>query len=226
MSSAAAGAGTASSAAPQPSQRELIRGAAGNIEVVYEQTAAAAVGLAVICHPHPLFGGTLTNKVVHTLARTLNACGYVSVRFNFRGIDASEGMHDAGRGETLDTLSVVAWARQRWPDLPLLLAGFSFGSMVSLQAAPQAQPVRVISIAPAVTREEFGAVQRPEGPWLIVQGDADEVIDAQAVQQFAARFQPPPHLVMLAGVSHFFHGHLQALGDVVRAELGVPPLEP
>lgn len=207
------------SGAPQPSQRELIAGPAGALEVVYELPVNLPRALAVICHPHPLFGGALTNKVVHTLARTLNQDGMVSVRFNFRGVGASEGAHDQGRGETGDALAVIAWARARWPGLPLTLAGFSFGGMVALQAAVQAQPVRVISVAPAVTRTEFGAVPRPAGPWLIVQGDADEVIDPAAVLRFAADFTPPPQCVVLAGVGHFFHGRLDELADAVRTFL-------
>lgn len=204
---------------PPRSQRELIPGPAGALEVVFEEPEVAPTGLAVICHPHPLFGGTLTNKVVHTLARTLNARDCVSVRFNFRGIGASEGTHDAGRGETLDALAVIAWARGRWPGLPLLLAGFSFGGMVALLAAPQADPQRVITVAPAVTREEFGPVQRPRGPWLIVQGDADEIVPAQAVRAFVAKQAPPPQLVVLAGGEHFFHGRLGELAEAVRAWL-------
>jgi alpha/beta superfamily hydrolase len=96
----------------------------------------------VVCHPHPLYGGTMTNKVVHTLARSLQEQGMPTVRFNYRGVGKSAGQYDEGRGETADALAVVAWGRERWPGVPLTLAGFSFGAMVALLAAPAAQPVR------------------------------------------------------------------------------------
>lgn len=204
-----------------------IAGPAGEIEALLEEpeslTATAAVpappAFAVICHPHPLFGGTMQNKVVHTLARACHACGIPTLRFNFRGVGASHGSYDEGRGETDDTLSVVDWGRSRWPHVPLVLGGFSFGAMVSLGAAATAGPAKLLSIAPAVGRVEYRDAGRPACPWLIVQGDRDELVNIADVQAFAGRFQPPPQLVVVAGGEHFFHGRLTELREHVRAFL-------
>jgi alpha/beta superfamily hydrolase len=176
-------------------------------------------GFAVLCHPHPLHGGTMQNKVVHTLARAFQEAGYASVRFNYRGVGASAGHYDEGRGETQDALAVIAWGRRRWPAAPLALAGFSFGALVALRAAAVESPQRLISVAPAVAQSEYAGIVRPECPWLIVQGEADELVDYRAVQAFAARFVPPPDLRLLPGVGHFFHGRLQELRMLVLAAL-------
>ena len=142
-----------------------------------------------------------------------------TLRFNYRGVGSSAGSYDEGRGETQDALAVVAAGRARWPGAALTLAGFSFGGMVSLLAAAAAAPARLISFAPAVTGAEFASIARPAGSWLIVQGEADEIVKCSEVQAFAARFQPPPQLVVLPGAVHFFHGRLPELRDAVFAFL-------
>ena len=157
----------------------------------------------------------MSNKVVHTLARTLQEQGLATVRFNYRGVGQSQGSYDEGRGETDDALAVIAWGRARWPHAPLILAGFSFGSMVALRAAPSAQPARLITVAPPVMRAEFGAIEQPQCPWLIIQGEADEVVDYREVAAFAARFSPAPVLRLLPGVDHFFNGRLPELRQAV-----------
>jgi len=197
-----------------------IPGPAGRLEALVEEPAAPAAParlLAVVCHPHPLFGGTMNNKVVHTLARALREHGAATIRFNFRGVGASEGAHDGGAGESADTLAVVRWGRERWPRLPLVLAGFSFGAVVAIRAAVEARPDWLVSVAPAVDRVELGAAI-PEGEWLIVQGDADEVVAPEAVRRWHAQRAPRARLRMLAGVGHFFHGRLHELKDCLRAE--------
>jgi hypothetical protein len=198
---------------PARPQALVIPGPVGALEALIE-TPEAPLGVAVICHPHPQHGGTLHNKVVHTLARALQSRGLVSVRFNYRGVGASAGDYDAGRGECEDALAVCAWSRQRWPGLPLTLAGFSFGALVALRAAASVRPARLISVAPAIAHLE-GEFTRPKCPWLIVQGEADEIVDAQAVVAWARRFTPPPQLRLLPGVGHFFHGQLEQLRDAV-----------
>jgi alpha/beta superfamily hydrolase len=197
---------------PPRAQALQIPGPAGALEALIEDSEVEPrAGFAVVCHPHPLYGGSLTNKVVHTLARTLQEQGQPSVRFNFRGVGHSDGSYDQGRGETADALAAIAWGRERWPGAPLTLAGFSFGAMVALLAAPSAAPARLITVAPAVTHKEFSSVEQPRCPWLIVQGEADEVVDYRAVAAFAARFSPPPVLRLLPGVDHFFNGRLPEL---------------
>lgn len=205
---------------PPRTQALVIDGPAGGLETLLEQPPpvadsqdAAPAAFAVICHPHPLHGGNMHNKVVYTVARACQERAMPTLRFNFRGVGASAGSYDEGRGETQDTLAVIAAGRARWPQAALTLAGFSFGAVVSLNAAAAAAPARLISIAPAVARVAVASMARPACPWLIVQGDADEVVDAREVQAFAARFSPPPQLVLLPGVGHFFHRRLDQLRD-------------
>lgn len=193
-----------------------IAGPAGPIEALIEDPLAEArTGFGVVCHPHPLYGGTMINKVVQTLARSLQEQGMPTVRFNYRGVGQSAGQYDEGRGETADALAVVAWGRERWPGVPLTLAGFSFGSMVALLAASAARPAELITVAPAVSNGRYSAIERPACPWLIIQGMADEVVDYVQVEAFAARFAPPPVLRLLPGVDHFFNRRLPELREVV-----------
>jgi uncharacterized protein len=211
VSAGLAAAGTGSS---------LIAGPAGHLEALIDEPAGAAppTAVAVICHPHPLFGGTLHNKVVHTLARTLRAAGAATLRFNFRGVGASEGTHDNGAGETQDTLAAVAWARARWPGVPLVLAGFSFGGAVAIRAAAVAAPVWLITVAPAVDRVDLESLALPRCDWLVVQGDADDVIAPDLVLQWMAKWAPQARVRVLTGVGHFFHGRLHELQDCLRQE--------
>jgi uncharacterized protein len=205
--------------APLP---ELIAGPAGPLEALIEEPAAGRAPprlAAVVCHPHPLYGGTLHNKVVYTLARELGAGGAgATVRFNFRGVGASAGSHDGGAGETADALAVAGWARARWPGAPLVLAGFSFGAAIAIRAAAAAQPQWLVCVAPAVDRVDLGGLALPHCDWLIVQGEADDVVEPAAVQAWAARSAPQARVRLLAGVGHFFHGRLHQLKDCLREE--------
>lgn len=196
-----------------------IDGPSGALEGVLEHPQVSPQpGFAVICHPHPLYGGTMQNKVVHTIARACQEIGVPTVRFNFRGVGASAGHYDEGHGETQDALAVIAWGRTHWPATPLILAGFSFGAMIALRAAASAAPSRLITVAPAV--KHLGATTAsPACPWLIVQGDVDELVDVRDVTAFAAQFDPPPQLEVLSGVEHFFHGRLSELRERVIAFL-------
>lgn len=204
---------------PKP-EPVVIAGPAGRLEAIVDDPGAVPLaGVAVLCHPHPQHGGTMQNKVVHTIARAFQDAQYPSVRFNYRGVGASEGHYDEGRGETLDALAVIAWARQRWPGAPLALGGFSFGALVALRAAAVESPKFLLTVAPAVARGEYAQIARPDCPWLIVQGEADELVDYRDVQEFATRFVPPPQLQLLPGVDHFFHGRLQELRALLRAAL-------
>ncbi len=205
-------------------ERITIEGPAGDIEALIEDPtgtgAAPPAAFAVVCHPHPLHGGTMQNKVVSTLARSCNELGLPTIRFNFRGVGNSAGTFDDGRGETDDALAAVAMGRQRWPDAALWLAGFSFGGYVALRAASEgARAAQLITVAPAFTRyyDSPATVPMPGCPWLIVQGDADEVIEAPVVIDWPAALSPAPTLVVLAGVGHYFHGSLNELLEEVVA---------
>jgi alpha/beta superfamily hydrolase len=204
----------------------LLPGPAGVLEAVIEtpDAAGAPAAFMVVCHPHPQHAGTMHNKVVTTLARTANALGVPTIRFNYRGVGASVGHFDDGRGETDDVLAAVAVGRQRWPDAALWLAGFSFGGIIALRASVRAEAGRVerlVTIAPALGRAfaDPADIALPACPWLIVQGDADEVIDGKLVIEWAGQVTPPPRLAVLAGVGHFFHGSLAALQEEVRVFL-------
>jgi alpha/beta superfamily hydrolase len=169
----------------------------------------------VVCHPHPLFGGTMDNKVAHTLARSMLECGAAAFRFNFRGVGASGGTFDNGRGETDDLAAVVAEGRRRFPAAVLWLGGFSFGAFVALRGAQTLAPVKLVAVAPPVARFDLGAVANPDCDWMLVQGDADDVVPADAVLAWAAQQPRKPRLHVLSGAGHFFHGKLHELKPLV-----------
>jgi hypothetical protein len=196
-----------------------IQGPAGPLESLLEQTpavAAAPAAFAVICHPHPQHGGTMHNKVVHTLARAFLELDIPTIRFNYRGVGASVGSYDEGIGETADALAVVATGRMRWPAAALVLAGFSFGGVVALRAAGSAAPRRLITVAPAVDRVPLDVLQAPPREWLLVQGMDDEVVPQAHVQAWAEALRSPPRCVWMPGVGHFFHGALIPLKAAVQ----------
>jgi len=195
-------------------ERLSLRGPAGALETIVEDTGIAASSYAVVCHPHPLFGGTMDNKVVTTVARALHELGFPTIRFNFRGVGASDGEFDQGVGETVDADTVASWGAARWPGRTLVIAGFSFGGYIALRLAQQRQAQHLITIAPAVERLGSATVV-PRCPWLVVQGDADDVVNPASVIDWVNGLDPRPRLVVLPGVGHFFHGRLRELRDAV-----------
>jgi alpha/beta superfamily hydrolase len=196
-------------------ERLSIDGPAGPLEAIVEDPTLPGEGYAVICHPHPLHGGTMDNKVVFTLARAFRETGIPSLRFNFRGVGSSAGTFDHGNGETADADAVASYGALRWPGRRLLLAGFSFGAFVALRLALERGASRLITVAPPVDRMDFSALAAPNCPWLLVQGDKDEVVDPRRVCAWARSCTPQPKLVIMPGVGHFFHGHLPLLRDAV-----------
>ena len=204
-------------------ERRVIPGPAGDLEALVEtpvadngaSESAAPAAFGVVCHPHPLYGGTLDNKVAYTLARAFEECGAPVVRFNFRGVGSSAGAYDEGRGETEDALAAIAYGRTRWPAAVLWLAGFSFGGAVAVRAAARASPARLVLVAPGVGRVSMDGVPPPRCPWMLAQGDADEVIEPADVLQWAVRQANPPVLRTFAGAGHFFHGRLHELREAV-----------
>jgi alpha/beta superfamily hydrolase len=194
-----------------------IPGPAGRLEARADDPASDASprAVGVVCHPHPLHGGTMQNKVVHTLARAMQQTGAPTVRFNFRGVGASEGVYADGVGEVEDALAVIAWARARWNCGTLWLAGFSFGAAVSLQACAAAAPAALVTVAPPVGRLLLDPIARPGCPWLVVQGDCDELVDFATVKAWVNAYDPPPEFAPMHGAEHFFHGRLGELRTVV-----------
>ena len=156
------------------------------------------------------------NKVVHTLSRAMNDLGVPAIRFNFRGVGASEGAFANGLGETDDTLAVVDWAEQHYPGAELCLLGFSFGGMVAARAALTAAPVQLVTVAPAASRMA-GLLEgrQPECPWLIVQGETDDVVSCAEIVSWVDGLAPGPQLVVVPDTGHFFHGRLTKLREIV-----------
>jgi len=209
--------GTMTATAPTASQSLTIPGPAGTLEALLDIPAviAAPESVAVICHPHPQYGGTMTNKVVYSIARAFNEAGAPTVRFNYRGVGASTGSYDEGNGETDDALAVLDWVAQRYPGARLWLGGFSFGGAVAIRAAAARDVARLVTVAPAIRRVKVDERSLPQCPWLIVQGDHDELVDASDIQQWAQSLPESPRLALLNGVEHFFHGRLNELRQVV-----------
>ncbi|MFN2334352.1 MAG: alpha/beta hydrolase [Wenzhouxiangellaceae bacterium] len=196
----------------------FLSGPSGRLECMADvaEPDVARAATAVLCHPHPQHGGTMRNKVVTIMERALRECGLSTVRFNFRGTGESEGEFDDGDGELADLLAVVEWVRATRPDDDLWLGGFSFGAWVSLRAA-QSLPVRMlITIAPPVERYGFDDLTAPNSPWLVVQGDEDEVVSPKAVEDWVNSLDEQPELVIMEGSGHFFHRRLMDLRGLIK----------
>jgi alpha/beta superfamily hydrolase len=196
---------------PSTLERLVIDGPAGALETDLNDPGLPRRGIALIAHPNPVQGGTKDNKVVTTLAKTLFGLGYVVIRPNFRGVGASAGVFDQGNGETDDLVAVIRYAKARFGELPLLLAGFSFGAFVQTRVAQQVTAQRLVLVGPAVNR--FPAATLPANT-LVVHGEHDEVVPLAAVLDWAR----PQHLplVVVPGGEHFFHGRLHLLAQIVR----------
>ena len=196
--------------------RQFVSGPAGQIECAIDAPPVAPRAVAVICHPHPQHGGTLDNKVAQTLARASIQVGCRAVRFNFRGVGASEGRWDDGRGEVDDALAVIAALRD--PALPLWLAGFSFGGYVAAEAATRlpeaARPQRLVLVAPSTQKQQVAAVPADT---VVIHGEADEVVPLAATLDWARPLSLP--VIVFPGVGHFFHGQLGPLKAMLVRQL-------
>ncbi len=213
---------------PDLSASFMLRGPAGKLETISDiaEPAGARAGVVVLCHPHPQQGGTMHNKVVTMAERALRESGLDTVRFNFRGTGASTGEYDDGNGEGDDLAAVVDWVRRVRPHDALWLAGFSFGSYVSIRNAVRLHADALISIAPPVRRWAFETIVAPACPWLVVQGEADEVVEPQAVFDWIETLERQPELVRMPDTSHFFHRRLMDLRGAIKHGVRgwLPPL--
>ncbi|MEO0422432.1 MAG: alpha/beta fold hydrolase [Pseudomonadota bacterium] len=202
-------------------ERLTIAGPGGALQLLVESPETDALGVTVVCHPHPLHGGTMDNKVAYTLARTMNLLGRTAVRFNFRGVGESAGTHDDGRGEREDVLAVIKWAAERYPGLPLWLAGFSFGACMAAAAADEAGVEQLVLVAPAADRYGMTEVS-VAAPLVLAQGMADDVVSPEAALQWARRQEGEVTVLEFADVGHFFHGAQVSLRSRLLEALGAP----
>lgn len=203
-------------------EKLYVEGPAGRLEAMLERPGEGALeGTAVVCHPHPQHGGTMHNKVVHTLARAFVRSGFETLRFNFRGTENSEGRFDKGLGELEDALAAIEFMRARHGAFPLWLAGFSFGAAIAVKAAIATHVDGLVSVAPAISRFATDLRSQPACPWLIIQGDADELVDVDETVAWVDTLEPGPELLVVTGGEHFFHGRLTELREAVMEFIGV-----
>ena len=194
-------------------------GPAGPLEVAVEWPDEGVTPLrlvAIVCHPLPTEGGTMHNKVVVMTARSLRELGAVTVRFNFRGTGGSAGDFDHGDGESEDLQAVAEWVRAQRPGDRLWLAGFSFGAYVALRCAGTLKPDALIAIAPPAGRWDFAAITPPACPWLVIQGEQDEIVEPQAVYDWIDGLKDPPEVIRMPETSHFFHRKLMDLRGAIK----------
>lgn len=178
--------------------------------------------VAILGHPHSLQGGTMNNKVVTTMARAFKDLGIPSLRFNFRGVGLSDGVYDAGIGESEDMIALVEQWQKEQANVSFIFAGFSFGSFVAYRAASHFPGSMLITIAPSVHNYDYNEFEPRPKSWLIIQGEEDEVVSAELVYEFAQEFEPPLPVIRFSNTGHFFHGKLlelkAQLTDYVRTE--------
>lgn len=202
---------------------ELLDGPCGALEALYLDHPAAR-GVALICHPHPLHAGSMHNKVVATLQRTARDAGLATLRFNFRGVGTSTGVHAGGEGEIDDAEAAARWLLARHPGLPLMLLGFSFGAGVAACLAGRLEsqgvtPGGLFMLAPPVERFAVDGRLPQHCPLTVIQPENDEVVTPQAVYDWSARLERPHELIKVAECSHFFHGRLTELKALVLPRL-------
>jgi alpha/beta superfamily hydrolase len=208
-------------------ERLAVDGPAGRIEIVVDHPAGfptdgaeePARGIALVAHPHPLFGGALDNKVAQTLARAFTELGYVAVRPNFRGVGASEGSHDHGDGETEDLVRVADWALGRFGPLPVVLAGFSFGAYVQTRVAKRLQAERLVLVGVPDGLVTGGRTYRTEtvpADTVVIHGELDETAPLANVLGWARPQELP--VVVVPGADHFFHRRLHLIRDIIKRQ--------
>ena len=201
----------------------FIPGPAGRIEAVYWKTAASEPPIAaVVCHPHPLFGGTLHNKVVYQVARTFDRLGVPVLRFNFRGAGMSEGTHDRGRGEQEDVRAAIEFMAGEYPGVPIVVAGFSFGSWVGLRVGcADSRVTEMIGLGAPVNDSDFGYLAKCDKPRLFLQGEHDQFGAPEKlmelIRSFSAKIRSETRVVVVPGGDHFFAGHLANVDEALTA---------
>ncbi|MFZ2314831.1 MAG: alpha/beta fold hydrolase [Gammaproteobacteria bacterium] len=198
-----------------------INGPAGELEVIIaEPIGKDRKALGFVCHPHPLYGGTMTNKVVTTLVKTFQHQGLTTVRFNFRGVGKSEGVFDRGLGELNDLFAVIKWVQKEYPTQEIWLAGFSFGAFIATKAATMLTTKALVTVAPPVERFPMSDLSPVVDKWVLVQGEKDDVVSAPEVLAWAESRKPRPTIIRFPEAGHFFHGQLGELRAKIEDALG------
>jgi alpha/beta superfamily hydrolase len=199
----------------------FLEGPAGRLEaMLWTVSAADPAQVALVCHPHPLFGGTMHNKVVYQAAKVLHRQGMPVLRFNFRGAGLSEGSHDNGKGERDDVRAALDFLAREFPGRPILLAGFSFGSWVGLRVGCEdARVVKLIGLGIPVDNSDLTYLRSCAKPKLIIQGGADQFGSRDNVEALFATLPEPKRLVIVEGADHFFTGKLDQVGAAIDAWL-------
>lgn len=200
-------------------QTFLIPGPAGDLELLISSPEAPRAITCIVCHPHPVQGGTMHNKVVYTLASAMETLGVKTVRFNFRGVQKSQGVFDHGVGELEDLIAVVEWVRAICPNDIIWLAGFSFGAFIAIKGSQICGAERLVAVAPPVGHPYFNDLPQIPCSWILAQGEQDEVVNASAVIDWGCQQMPLPQLIVMPEAGHFFHGQLVILKDQLRQEL-------
>jgi alpha/beta superfamily hydrolase len=203
---------------PSEQANVVLKGPAGDIEAltdVPEPEDDQGV-VAVVCHSLSREGASMHGKVVHMIERSLREMGAHTVRFNFRGVGGSEGEPDNGFGETEDLIQIAAWAREVCPDSELWLGGFGFGSFVAIRAAQILDVQQLVTVSPPVDTHDFSNLPRPHCPWLVIQGDLDEVTNPDSVYKWAEAQDDPPQLIRMEDTDHLFHRRLMDLRGVIK----------
>jgi alpha/beta superfamily hydrolase len=203
---------------PNSRQEFFLRGPEGRLECFADipDPADEHPATIVLCHPHPLHGGTMHNKVITIMERSMRELGLRTIRFNFRCAGESEGEHDEGYGETDDLFAVVEWVRHTRPNDDLWLGGFSFGSYITQRVAQNLKLGQLITIAPPVDRYEFSQLQQPDCPWLVVMGDEDEVVALEDVNCWIEDLDPKPEFLVMEQAGHYFHRRLMDLRGLLK----------
>lgn len=195
-----------------------IKGPVGQLEMIVHQHAKKAPW-GIVCHPHPVHGGTMHNKVVTTLVKTFQDLGLNTIRFNFRGVGKSTGKFNKGVGELDDLIAVINWVQQSQKEYDIWLGGFSFGAFIAIKAATKIPLTKLVTVAPPVSYFANKKIPAITCPWVLVQGDKDEVVPAQKVYKWAAKREPKPTILRFPEAGHFFHGQLVAMRTQLLAAL-------
>ena len=190
----------------------------GELEAILKEPAGDVKGVALVCHPHPLGGGTMHNKVVYRAAAGLVEAGLVALRFNFRGVGASTGAHDDGEGEQQDVKDALNYLAENYPNQPVTLAGFSFGSRVGTEVSlTDERIVRLISIGTPVDKYDFSFIKHVRKPILFVHGDQDEFGTVEHLTEVIEQVESPDkEIIVFENCGHFFDEHLNELKNAVR----------